>query len=60
MGSEKAGVPGVEQKVGAIVVRNSFEGDDADVKPTGKDEELVDTEGRADVDEESGGDRSPA
>lgn len=29
---ERAGVPGVEQKVGAIVVRNAFEGEDADVR----------------------------
>ncbi|CAE6471337.1 unnamed protein product [Rhizoctonia solani] len=29
---QKAGVPGVEQKVGAILVRNAFEGEDADVK----------------------------
>ncbi|KAG8735297.1 GTPase required for pre-60S ribosomal subunit nuclear export and maturation [Ceratobasidium sp. 414] len=29
---EGAGVPGVEQKVGAIVVRNEFEGEDRDVR----------------------------
>lgn len=29
---ERAGVPGVEQKVGAIVVRSAFEGEDADVR----------------------------
>ncbi|CAE6531021.1 unnamed protein product [Rhizoctonia solani] len=29
---EKAGVPGVEQKVGGILVRNAFEGEDADVR----------------------------
>ncbi|KAF8603363.1 NGP1NT-domain-containing protein [Ceratobasidium sp. AG-I] len=29
---ERPGMPGVEQKVGAIVVRNAFEGEDADVR----------------------------
>ncbi|CAE6501746.1 unnamed protein product [Rhizoctonia solani] len=32
LGRRRAGVPGVEQKVGGILVRNTFEGEDADVK----------------------------
>ncbi|KAH7333957.1 NUC091 domain-containing protein [Rhizoctonia solani] len=52
---EKAGIPGVEQKVRAILVRNAFEGEDADVK--GQREE-VEQEEEAEVekdDEEASG-----
>ncbi|KAG9101610.1 GTPase required for pre-60S ribosomal subunit nuclear export and maturation [Ceratobasidium sp. 370] len=51
---ERAGVPGVEQKVGAIVVRSAFEGDDRDVRREGQAEEAVeeDAAGTEEGDEE--------
>ncbi|KAG8763614.1 GTPase required for pre-60S ribosomal subunit nuclear export and maturation [Ceratobasidium sp. 423] len=41
---EKAGVPGVEQKVGGILVRNAFEGEDADVKGQGVEADKAEAE----------------
>jgi nuclear GTP-binding protein len=61
---ERAGVPGVEQKVGAIVVRNAFEGEDADVvNVKGKDKvesnrEKEESEGEVDADDQSQADEN--
>ncbi|CUA74360.1 hypothetical protein RSOLAG22IIIB_05524 [Rhizoctonia solani] len=49
---EKAGVPGVEQKVGGILVRNAFEGEDADIKRRGGEVEEVEEEVASDGEEE--------
>ncbi|CAE6434526.1 unnamed protein product [Rhizoctonia solani] len=50
---EKAGIPGVEQKVGGIVVRNAFEGEDADVK--GRDKEVEEEVDEVEKDDEEAG-----
>ncbi|KAG8681461.1 GTPase required for pre-60S ribosomal subunit nuclear export and maturation [Ceratobasidium sp. 394] len=56
---EGVGVPGVEQKVGAIVVRNAFEGEDRDVRrEEDEGEELegvVGTEGDEEDEEDDSG-----
>ncbi|CCO28708.1 guanine nucleotide binding protein-like 2 (nucleolar) [Rhizoctonia solani AG-1 IB] len=49
---EKAGVPGVEQKVGGILVRNAFEGEDADVKRVVEDDVEEEEKGGDDDDGE--------
>ncbi|KAG9117712.1 GTPase required for pre-60S ribosomal subunit nuclear export and maturation, partial [Ceratobasidium sp. 392] len=54
---EAAGVPGVEQKVGAIVVRNAFEGEDRDVRgQEEKEEEAAGVVEDVDEDDEVGSD----
>ncbi|CAE6447483.1 unnamed protein product [Rhizoctonia solani] len=50
---EKAGIPGVEQKVGGILVRNAFEGEDADVK--GRDKEVEEEVDEVEKDDEEAG-----
>ncbi|KDN47708.1 hypothetical protein RSAG8_03498, partial [Rhizoctonia solani AG-8 WAC10335] len=54
---QKAGVPGVEQKVGAILVRNAFEGEDADVKAQRGEVEEEDEEVVGGEEEEEIGER---
>ncbi|KAG8760178.1 GTPase required for pre-60S ribosomal subunit nuclear export and maturation [Ceratobasidium sp. 428] len=58
---EAAGVPGVEQKVGAIVVRNTFEGEDRDVggqEDMEVEEEVEDEEGDEESGDDDGGEES--